>query len=370
VAEKRIVEAGFVELDGAGGAGDVLEVEREIVDEDGLADDAAELADAGVGEFEDDGIESEEESGGLAAGGDVGGIVAAESLNTVGALEAADVAVVHGGEWMVDGRTGKRASPRSFDRKLAGRVALGSCKLHATGNKGLARQFGPVDTPPAGAISHMTIIRSFSTIRAAISSEAHALWIDLAWTLDRSRMDFGSKSHGLWVEVAWTLDRSRMDFGSRSHGLWIKSHGLWIVSQGLWIVSHGFGSWSHGLWIVVAQALDRGRMGFGSWSHGLWVVVARTLDRGRMDFGARLHRLRMATEVHWKVRARGRWGGADSGGMNPAVGCRGVVAHGDPDVSGTPFRVRNGRKPGPGVVVAAAPRPRASHLRSLPGSRE
>ena len=57
VAVNGIVEAGFIELDGAGGAGDVLEVEGEIVDEDGLADDAAELADAGGGEFEDDGIE-------------------------------------------------------------------------------------------------------------------------------------------------------------------------------------------------------------------------------------------------------------------------------------------------------------------------
>ena len=96
VAVNGIVEGGFIELDGAGGAGDVLEVEREGLDEDGLANGAPELADAGGGEFEDDGIEIEEESGGLAAGGELRGIVAAEGLNTGGALEAADVAVVHG----------------------------------------------------------------------------------------------------------------------------------------------------------------------------------------------------------------------------------------------------------------------------------
>ena len=43
------------------------------------------------------GIELEEESGGAAAGIEVRGIVAAEGLNTGGALEAADIAVVHGG---------------------------------------------------------------------------------------------------------------------------------------------------------------------------------------------------------------------------------------------------------------------------------
>ncbi len=103
VAVSGIVEAGFIQLDGAGGAGHVLEVEREGIDEGGFADDVTELADAGVGEFEDDGIEIGKEVGELAAGGEVRGIVAAEGLNTGGALEAADVAVVHGGEVLVAG---------------------------------------------------------------------------------------------------------------------------------------------------------------------------------------------------------------------------------------------------------------------------
>ena len=110
VAEVAIREGGIVELDGAGGAGDVLEVGGERVDEDGLANRRAELADAGLGEFEDDGIEFEKEGGGLAAGGEVRGVVAAEGLNTGGALEAADVAVVHGGWFFwfgdVDGEKG------------------------------------------------------------------------------------------------------------------------------------------------------------------------------------------------------------------------------------------------------------------------
>ncbi len=50
-----IREAGIVQLDGAGGAGDVLEVDGEGLDEGLLADRAAELTDAGLGEIEDDG---------------------------------------------------------------------------------------------------------------------------------------------------------------------------------------------------------------------------------------------------------------------------------------------------------------------------
>ena len=48
VAEVGIREGGIVEFDGAGSAGDVLEVGGEGVDEDGLANGRAELADAGV----------------------------------------------------------------------------------------------------------------------------------------------------------------------------------------------------------------------------------------------------------------------------------------------------------------------------------
>jgi hypothetical protein len=125
-------------------------------------------------------------------------------------------------------------------------------------------------------------------------SISHGLWINLAWTLNRFRMDFGSsrtdfgsRSHGLWIEVARTLDRGRTDFGSRSHGLWVE----------------------------VAGTLDRNRMDFGTWSDGLWGEVEYPLERGGIGSG-------WHPKALWKVRARGRWGGADPCGMNPAVRLR------------------------------------------------
>jgi hypothetical protein len=83
-----IVEARLVDLDGAGGAGDVLEVEREGGDELGLADGSAELADGGLVEPDDDGMKFEEEAGGFAAGSEIRSIGLAEGFDTGGAVEA------------------------------------------------------------------------------------------------------------------------------------------------------------------------------------------------------------------------------------------------------------------------------------------
>ncbi len=97
VAVGGIVEARLVDLDGAGGAGDVLEVGGEGGDELGLADGSAELADGGFVEPGDDGIQFEEEAGGLAAGSEIGGLGLAEGFDTCGSVEAADVVIVRGG---------------------------------------------------------------------------------------------------------------------------------------------------------------------------------------------------------------------------------------------------------------------------------
>jgi hypothetical protein len=90
-------EAGFFDGDSAGGAGDVLEVGEEGVEQGGLADRGAELADAGVEEFFQNGIEGGEEQGGLAAGVEIGGIGGAEGLDSGGAVGVAEGVVVHGG---------------------------------------------------------------------------------------------------------------------------------------------------------------------------------------------------------------------------------------------------------------------------------
>ena len=92
-------EAGFIEDDAAGGAGDVFEIEGEFAQDGGLANGAAELADAGIGEFPDDDIEVVEEGGGFAAGGEVLEVVAAKGLNTGVTLEAAEIAIIHWSWW-------------------------------------------------------------------------------------------------------------------------------------------------------------------------------------------------------------------------------------------------------------------------------
>lgn len=83
-------EARFVDENGAGGAGDVLEVLREGLKE-GL------LADAGGGEFFYDEVEIGVQHGDPAAGGDVAGVVATEGLNMGGTIEGEIAVVVHGG---------------------------------------------------------------------------------------------------------------------------------------------------------------------------------------------------------------------------------------------------------------------------------
>jgi len=86
VAVGGIVEGSFVDLDGAGGAGDGLEVDGEFLDEVGLADGGAELADGGLVELGHDAVEFEEEGGGLAARGEIGGIFGAEDLRRMARL--------------------------------------------------------------------------------------------------------------------------------------------------------------------------------------------------------------------------------------------------------------------------------------------
>jgi hypothetical protein len=99
MAVVRVRESRIIQLDGAGGAGDVLEIGSEGVEEDTLADGAAELTDTCGGEFGKDGIEIAEERGGPTFEGEIGRVDAAKGLNTGGASEAADVTVVHGMRW-------------------------------------------------------------------------------------------------------------------------------------------------------------------------------------------------------------------------------------------------------------------------------
>lgn len=103
--------------DGAGGAGDVLEVLGQCFNEGLLSDGTAELADAGLGEGFHKGIQLGKKQGGLAGSRKVGGAVAAEGLNTVGAVVAADVFVVHcrwGGGLMVLAAMDEAIKPIDF----------------------------------------------------------------------------------------------------------------------------------------------------------------------------------------------------------------------------------------------------------------
>ena len=96
-------EGGVGEADGAGGAGDILEVEAEGLEEGGLGDFGAELADFGFAETGEDLIDFVEEGEGEAAGGEVGGVLDAEGADALEALFAKDVSVVHdmmGVDWI------------------------------------------------------------------------------------------------------------------------------------------------------------------------------------------------------------------------------------------------------------------------------
>ena len=88
-------ESGLVEVDGAGGAGDVLEVEPEGVEQGLKAGGPADLADFEAVELAGDGGEVGEAADGFAAGGQVGVVFDAEGVNAVEACVAEDVAVVH-----------------------------------------------------------------------------------------------------------------------------------------------------------------------------------------------------------------------------------------------------------------------------------
>jgi hypothetical protein len=89
-------ESGLVEIDGAGGAGDVLKVGPEGVEQGLEAGGPAELADFVGVELAGEGGDIGEAGDGLAAGWQVGMIFDAEGADAVEAVVAEDVAVVHG----------------------------------------------------------------------------------------------------------------------------------------------------------------------------------------------------------------------------------------------------------------------------------
>ena len=97
-------EAVFFEGDGAGGAGDIFEVEDEGIEERFFADSGGELASSGLVEPGDVAVDGCEVAFGFGAIGKVGGVVSPEGLDSGEAGVAALVAVVHSFIWKVEGR--------------------------------------------------------------------------------------------------------------------------------------------------------------------------------------------------------------------------------------------------------------------------
>ena len=97
-------KAGLFLGDGARGAGEVLEVHPQGVEEDfqGGAAGGDLLADAGLAQGGLDGAEAREAFGGFAAGGEVGGVFVAKDEHAVNAVGAALFTAVHSSGFLMD----------------------------------------------------------------------------------------------------------------------------------------------------------------------------------------------------------------------------------------------------------------------------